>query len=89
MGQNSQYTFLGFIYNPAIAIQQTYPTMRKGPNGDSVRWLQRRLQQLGYYTGVIDGHFGKQTLGAVLAFQMEHGLEVDGICGLATQAALS
>ncbi|MBP0976462.1 MAG: peptidoglycan-binding protein, partial [Oscillospiraceae bacterium] len=36
----------------------------------------------------IDGDFGRITLGAVCAFQLENKLEVDGICGPKTQAAL-
>ena len=36
----------------------------------------------------VDGVFGKITLGAVLAFQLESGLEPDGICGPLTNAAL-
>lgn len=39
-------------------------------------------------TSEIDGDFGKITLGALLAFQFEHGLDIDGICGPATIDAL-
>lgn len=36
----------------------------------------------------IDGAFGKITLGGLLAFQFENGLEVDGLCGPVTKKAL-
>lgn len=63
--------------------------IRKGDKGDAVRWMQSRLAELGYLRkSEIDGDFGKITLGAVLAFQLESGLEVDGVCGAMTRAAL-
>ena len=52
--------------------------------------MQARLHALGYLRkDEIDGDFGKITLGALLAFQFENKLEVDGICGPSTQAALA
>jgi hypothetical protein len=33
--------------------------------------VQRRLGQLGYYRGVIDGVIGPQTRGAIAAFEAE------------------
>lgn len=87
-GQSAAYRFIGFIYQPQKSQSKTYPVMRKGDKGDGVVWLQTELATLGYYAGKIDGSFGKQTLGAVLAYQMEHGLEVDGVCGPKTKAAI-
>ncbi|HHY83574.1 MAG TPA: hypothetical protein GX505_13000 [Clostridiales bacterium] len=63
-------------------------TLRKGDQGSDVAELQRRLKELKYYTGSIDGKFGSQTLSAVKAFQKDHGLEVDGVVGSKTRAAL-
>ncbi len=81
------YTFLGFIYLP----EQNIPTksIRKGDVGDDVIWLQEHLFDKGYLRSTeIDGHFGKITLGGLLAFQFESGLDVDGVCGAATRKAL-
>ena len=51
--------------------------------------MQQRLANLGYLrTAEIDGDFGKITLGAVLAFQFENGLEVDGSCDTNTRKKL-
>src|SRR6201995_3897068 len=47
-----------------------------GSKGASVKALQRRLAQLKYYPGSIDGHFGTDTLEAVWAFYEEQGLPV-------------
>ena len=97
-GGGRSYTFLGFIENPAVTLSKPdenkapYPTpttaIRKGDSGDSVKWLQWYLTQLGYFNDSIDGSFGKITLGALLAFQLEHGLQVDGVAGSATRTAL-
>lgn len=87
-GQSTAYRFLGFIYQP----ESTAPDrcIKKGDKGADVELMQARLHALGYLRkSEIDGDFGKITLGAVCAFQLESGLDVDGICGPKTQAALT
>ena len=49
--------------------------------GDDVATLQARLQDLGFYTGLVDGYFGLQTHNALMSYQREYGLSADGICG--------
>ena len=58
------------------------------PRGEDVRALQIDLKALGYACGTADGIFGAKTSAAVVAFQRDHGLEVDGIVGKKTRAAL-
>ena len=43
--------------------------LKKGSSGADVKTLQRRLKQLGYYTGSVDGDFGDATEKALRAFQ--------------------
>lgn len=87
-GQSAAYTYLGCIVNPAVDTVPT-ATIRKGDRGDAVTWLQTKLAANGYLkTSEIDGIFGKITLGALLAYQLENGLAVDGICGDKTKAKL-
>jgi peptidoglycan hydrolase-like protein with peptidoglycan-binding domain len=51
--------------------------------------MQAALALAGYLrVSEIDGDFGNITFGALLAFQFDNNLEVDGICGPKTQAAL-
>lgn len=66
------------------------PTIRKGNKGDVVRECQRMLDKLGYNLGIcgVDGDYGTATDAAVRAFQREHGLVVDGVCGPMTWDAL-
>ena len=65
-------------------------TLKQGMRGDDVRDLQNLLQDAGYSVGHAgaDGIFGSDTFRAVAAFQEDHGLEVDGIAGRETMAAL-
>ena len=56
--------------------------------GDDVATLQRRLQDLGFYTGLVDGHFGLNTHNALMSYQREYGLTPDGICGPDTLRSL-
>ena len=63
-------------------------TLRKGYTGDDVKSVQSRLQELGYYTGSVDGDYGSGTTAAVTAFQQSSGLKADGIAGKATLNAI-
>lgn len=49
--------------------------------GYDVYWLQRSLQELGYYSGKLDGQFGPLTQNAVMALQKAASIQVDGIVG--------
>lgn len=85
-GAGTEYRFIGFVYQPDSSPR----LLRKGDKGAEVELMQARLHALGYLRkNEIDGDFGKITLGAVCAFQLESGLTVDGICGPATQKKLS
>jgi hypothetical protein len=84
-GQGSAYRFIGFILPPASSVT----VLRKGDRSEQVKRMQTALADRGYLrASEIDGDFGKITLGALLAFQLENGLDVDGICGPKTAAAL-
>lgn len=63
--------------------------LKKGSSGADVKTLQRRLKQLGYYTGSVDGDFGDATEKALRAFQDRNNLLVDGIAGKSTMAKLN
>ena len=49
---------------------------------------QHLLAYLGYYTGQIDGQWGRMSTDACMAFQTDYGLTADGICGAMTQKML-
>ena len=56
--------------------------------GSDVRWLQERLNELGYSCGKVDGIYGPATKSAVVKFQKAKGLSPDGQCGKLTWAKL-
>ncbi|HEX4255152.1 MAG TPA: L,D-transpeptidase family protein [Streptosporangiaceae bacterium] len=53
-------------------------TLKMGMHGADVKRLQQRLEQLGYYPGSTDGHFGMDTEEAVWAFQEVQNLHASG-----------
>ena len=63
-------------------------SIQRGSSGDTVRQIQTRLKQWGYYSGAVDGVYGSGTEKAVRYFQQKNGLTVDGKCGAQTLAAL-
>jgi peptidoglycan hydrolase-like protein with peptidoglycan-binding domain len=62
-------------------------TVQYGMTGSAVRHLQQALVDQGYDIDV-DGDFGDGTYNAVRQFQNANDLDVDGIAGPATLAAL-
>ena len=71
------------------AAAPSRPTLRAGDNGAFVLDLQHQLEGVGYFAGRVDGSFGPLTRQAVLAFQADHELTVDGIVGAKTWDALN
>src|SRR5919106_1593846 len=61
-----------------------------GPDdrGADVRTLQKRLDELGFAPGPVDGVYGPRTTAAVEAFQLLSDLEQGGRANAATLAAL-
>lgn len=61
---------------------------RQGSTGDTVRTIQTKLKNWGYFSGAIDGIYGPKTEEAVKYFQRKNGLTADGVVGPATLRAL-
>ena len=52
------------------------------PDGeDDIRYMQQRLSNYAYYTGALDGIYGKKMTAAVKEFQKRNGLKADGRIG--------
>lgn len=87
----------GYVYRAYTQCENPYkePTVnvRKGNYGDAVRWIQWWLGKK-MYKGMdgkvlgCDGSFGPNTEYALKIFQKDHGLTIDGICGVATRGKL-
>ena len=61
---------------------------KRGSRGSEVRQIQTKLKNWGYYTGSVDGIYGKLTEDAVRKFQRYNNLTVDGIAGPNTLSAM-
>lgn len=55
---------------------------------EAVRRIQQLLKAKGFDPGEIDGIWGRNTIAAVKRFQTQQDLEVDGVVGPETRAAL-
>ncbi|MCH5155709.1 MAG: spore cortex-lytic enzyme [Clostridiales bacterium] len=60
----------------------------KGKTAANIRAVQTALKSAGYYTSTVDGAWGNRTLCAVLHFQSDTGLAVDGVVGAGTEKKL-
>jgi len=74
-------------FNPVASTNDGI--LELGDVGPDVADLQRRLSDLGYYQGSIDGDFGAGTQTAVIQFQQQNGLVPDGIAGPLTLSTLT
>ena len=73
---------------PAPTYKVPEKTVQLGSEGADAKTVQRRLKDLGYYTGKLDGEFGKGSVDALKRFQKANGLTADGKAGKATYTIL-
>lgn len=71
-----------------LSIKAKAQTYSWGSSGSTVKEIQSRLSDWGYYKGDVDGVYGNLTIEAVKYFQSSNGLFADGICGSDTLSAL-
>lgn len=61
-----------------VAPSAPYETLEYGDQGETVTEIQRKLSDLGYYTGKISGNYMEGTRAGIRKFQKDHGLEQTG-----------
>jgi len=71
------------VYN-----KPTSTLLGKGNRGEAVKTLQSLLNKKGFNVGTVDGVFGDKTEDALIAFQKEAGIGVDGIYGQQSKKSL-
>lgn len=71
-----------------VAESGSYQKLRPGATGTAVKNLQYALYELKYYDGNITGTYDSATENAVMVFQEQNGLSIDGIAGQDTQRRL-
>ena len=67
------------------AVSASY---KRGSRGETVKQIQTKLKEWGYYDGTVDGVYGSGTEKAVKYFQEKNGLTADGKAGQNTLDAL-
>ena len=67
------------------AVSASY---KRGSSGETVKQIQTKLKEWGYYDGTVDGVYGNGTEKAVKYFQEKNGLTADGKAGQNTLDAL-
>ena len=53
-------------------------------SSSTIKQIQRKLGELGFYSGEVTGNAGNKTTAAIKAFQQKYGLNADGIAGSQT-----
>lgn len=76
-------SFTAFYINthPSENDSAIHALSKLGSKGDEVRRIQKKLKELGFYSGAVDGIYGSATKKAVTAFQKNCGITADGIAG--------
>ena len=77
-------------YNAQGDVDIALNTIKRGVKGEQVKTVQRLLVIFGYDIGKsgVDGDCGAKTEGAIMAYQRDNGLTVDGVCGKNTWSKL-
>jgi peptidoglycan hydrolase-like protein with peptidoglycan-binding domain len=76
------------VSSPSAQLISQAGMMSLGGSGSLVSQLQEDLASLGYFSGTNTGYFGSATEDAVMRFQQDAGLTVDGQVGSGTSEAI-
>ncbi|MGB3653049.1 MAG: peptidoglycan-binding protein [Rivularia sp. (in: cyanobacteria)] len=87
VGSNTQKTLESKCSSRSPAPDRS-GVLQLGSRGETVKKLQLSLKQLNFFVGNPSGYFGPVTKDAVIGFQKNKGLTVDGIAGSRTLAAI-
>jgi peptidoglycan hydrolase-like protein with peptidoglycan-binding domain len=73
---------------PTATPEPEYIELRSGDKGLRVMALQNRLQDLGYFSGDVDGNYGSSTASAVKRFEKAYGKPQTGVATVSLQKTL-
>lgn len=86
--KRSLVLFIALMFLFASCCVTVFSLSKMGSQSKEVTAIQTALKEKGYYTFKVDGIFGSRTKNAVMKFQKDNGLTVDGIVGDKTLKAL-
>ncbi len=66
-------------YSATGTPPQPFRRLKRGSEGEDVYWLQRKLQDLGFYQGTATGEFLQATERALKKYQKANGIYADGV----------
>ncbi len=75
-------------YRSGAMPPQPFRTLKVNSSGEDVYWLQRKLTDLGYYSGKCSGTYLGGTKAAVQAFQKANGISANGTADVKTLQAI-
>lgn len=70
----------GIVGNKTLSAVKKY-TIANGDTGNLIKWVQNRLNQLGYNCGLADGVVGQKTMSAIYEWQKANGLNCGNLYG--------
>ena len=73
---------------PTATPEPEYIELRQGDKGLRVMALQNRLQDLGYFSGDVDGNYGASTASAIKKFEKAYGKTQTGVATVSLQKTL-
>lgn len=76
------------VYISGAEPQLPLEKLQKNNSSDAVYWMQKKLTELGYYSGKCSGTYLAGTIAAVKAFQKDHGLKQTGTADVKTLEVL-
>lgn len=76
------------VFTTQVSASESSRTLQFRSRGEDVARVQQTLQNKGYYNYSVDGIYGLITEQAVIDFQIDHKIRIDGIAGPETQSAL-
>ena len=80
-GDVGEKTWYALFPKQQTSIEYPNYLISMGMSDANVKMIQKRLSDLGFSIGNIDGIFGEKTKNAVMEFQRMRGLDADGIVG--------
>ena len=85
VGPSTRKVLFGSGAEPAVTAPVNTFTLEKGMKGEEVLTAQKRLAQLGYYLGELNGEFNDSMVYAVKLMQQKNEITVDGKIGYNTR----
>ena len=76
------------VFATGVSASGVGRTLKYADHGEDVVKLQQTLHEKGFYNYYIDGIYEKITERAVINFQIDHKIRIDGIAGPQTQNTL-